>query len=105
MRLNQTIILTCQADGFPTPSFSWKFNGNVLNGVVQNTLALTNAEVKDAGNYTCVATNDFGGEESTSVVYFECKQFFTSSFDKGLGIGAVYCTVKIIHTMRHLTCR
>ncbi|KAL9964649.1 hypothetical protein ACROYT_G028323 [Oculina patagonica] len=28
MRLNQTMTLTCQADGIPNPSFSWRFNGN-----------------------------------------------------------------------------
>lgn len=73
MRLNQTITLTCQADGFPSPSFSWKFNRNTLKGTVQNTLTVRNAEVKDAGNYTCVAANDFGGEEVTTVVTLECK--------------------------------
>ena len=75
MRLNQTITLTCQADGFPPPSFSWKFNGNTLNGTVQNTLTVRNVEVKDAGNYTCEATNDFGGEEVTALVTLECKRF------------------------------
>ena len=70
--LTQSITLTCQADGVPPPSYSWKFNGK-FNGVTQNTLTLTNVDVKDAGNYTCVATNNLGKEETTRVVNVECK--------------------------------
>ena len=70
--LFQSITLTCQADGFPIPSYSWKFNGR-LNGVRQNTFTLTNAHVNDAGNYICVATNDFGSKEATRVVNVECE--------------------------------
>ena len=70
--LTQSITLTCVADGFPKPTYAWKFNGR-LNGVRQNTFTLTNADVSDAGNYTCVATNDFGSKEATRVVYVECE--------------------------------
>ena len=65
--------LTCQADGYPDPEFSWKFNGKVLDGAQQNTLLLTNIEVNDAGNYTCIATNSQGNKETTRVVNVECK--------------------------------
>lgn len=74
--LTQSITLTCQADGFPNPSYSWKFNGQ-WNGVTQNTLTLTNADVKDAGNYTCHAKNDFGFKETTKVVYVRYKPTVT----------------------------
>ena len=70
--LGQSITLTCQADGFPKPSYSWKFNG-VLNGITQNTLTITNADVNDAGNYTCLARNGFGSNETTKVVYVRCE--------------------------------
>ena len=70
--LTQSITLTCVADGFPKPSYSWKFNGRLV-GVKQNTFTLTNADVNDAGNYTCVATNDFGSKEGTIVVNVKCK--------------------------------
>lgn len=69
----QSITLTCQADGHPPPTFSWKFNGNVVNGAQQNTLVLTSVEVKDAGNYTCVARNFRGSKEATRVVNVLCK--------------------------------
>ena len=71
--LSQSITLTCQADGYPDPSFSWKFNGKVRNGARQKTLLLANVEVKDAGNYTCIATNSQGSKETTKVVNVECK--------------------------------
>ena len=73
VRETQSITLTCQADGHPPPTFSWKFNGNVVNGAQQNTLVLTSVEVKDAGNYTCVASNSLGSKEVTRVVNVLCK--------------------------------
>lgn len=70
--LTQSITLKCQADGFPNPSYLWKFNG-VSNGITQNTLTITNADVKDAGNYTCLARNAYGNKETTKVVYVRCE--------------------------------
>jgi len=29
--------------------------------------------VEDAGNYTCLARNDFGNKETTKVVYVRCE--------------------------------
>ena len=72
VKLAQSITLTCQADGFPSPSYAWKFNGQ-WNGVTQNTLTITNADVKDAGNYTCEARNGFGFKETTKVVHVRCE--------------------------------
>ena len=69
--VTQTITLTCLADGFPKPSYAWKFNGR-LNGVKQNTFTLTNADVNDAGSYTCVAANYYGSKEATRVINVEC---------------------------------
>ena len=69
----QSTTLTCHSDGYPAPGFSWKFKGIVFNGATQNTLVLTNVEVKDAGNYTCVAKNPRGSKETTKVVNVLCK--------------------------------
>ncbi|KAJ7348215.1 Neural cell adhesion molecule 1 [Desmophyllum pertusum] len=76
--LTQSITLTCQADGFPKPSFLWIFNGKIMNGAVENNLTVTNVEVNDAGNYTCRAKNDIGSEESTRVVNVEYRPTVTS---------------------------
>ncbi|XP_078351543.1 fibroblast growth factor receptor 3-like isoform X2 [Oculina patagonica] len=77
VKLTQSITLTCDADGFPKPSYSWKFNGK-LNGIRQNTVTVTNVDVNDAGNYTCVAKNDFGNKETTRVVNVEYRPTVTT---------------------------
>ncbi|XP_068687448.1 hemicentin-2-like isoform X1 [Montipora foliosa] len=77
----QSVTLTCQSDGFPSPSFSWRFNGNTINGALKNDFFLANAEVKDAGNYTCVATNIRGSKQFTRMVnvrYKPTKTTFTT---------------------------
>lgn len=77
----KSVTLTCQSDGFPSPSFSWKFNGNTINGALKNEFFLANAEVKDAGNYTCIATNFRGSKQFTRVVnvrYKPTKTTFTT---------------------------
>jgi len=76
--LSQSITLTCQADGYPNPSFSWKFNGKIIHGAQQKTLLLTNAVVEDAGNYTCIATNFRGSKETTRVVNVEYRPAVTN---------------------------
>ncbi|XP_068734046.1 fibroblast growth factor receptor 3-like isoform X2 [Montipora capricornis] len=64
----QSVTLRCQSDGFPSPSFSWRFNGNTINGALNNEFLVANAEVKDAGNYTCIATNIRGSKQFTRMV-------------------------------------
>ncbi|XP_022808572.1 hemicentin-2-like [Stylophora pistillata] len=59
VRLNQTIVLTCQADALPSPRYLWMLNGKNQTKAVYNTLKLTNVQVNDAGNYTCLAENFF----------------------------------------------
>ncbi|XP_022778540.1 carcinoembryonic antigen-related cell adhesion molecule 16-like, partial [Stylophora pistillata] len=64
VELGQSITLTCEADGFPKPSYSWKFNGAAI-GDRRNTLQLASAQVLNTGNYTCMARNSFGSAEET----------------------------------------
>ncbi|KAL9964644.1 hypothetical protein ACROYT_G028318 [Oculina patagonica] len=71
VRVNHSITLTCSADALPPPRFVWKFNGIILSKAVHNTLTLTNAEVKDAGSYTCKAENFYGSKETARVVNVE----------------------------------
>ena len=70
--LGQSLTLTCQTDGFPKPSYSWKFNGKVI-GDSQNTLQLASAQVLSTGNYTCMAKNTFGSAQETRLVNVRCK--------------------------------
>lgn len=73
VRLNQTMILACQADALPLPRYSWMFNGKTLTKAVYNTFKLTSAQVNDAGNYTCVAENFYGRKNTTRIVKVECE--------------------------------
>ncbi|XP_022808570.1 B-cell receptor CD22-like, partial [Stylophora pistillata] len=77
VELGQSITLTCEADGFPKPSYSWKFNGAAI-GDRQNTLQLASAQVLNTGNYTCVARNSFGSAEKTRLVNVKYKPTVTT---------------------------
>ena len=58
--------LTCEADG--ALSYRWERQNDVIpsdsTGVNTNALTLINLQIKDAGNYRCVATNFHGSSES-----------------------------------------
>ena len=73
MRINQNITLRCEADALPKPRYLWKFDGAILYKEVQNTLSITNAQVKDAGGYTCKVENFYGSKETTRMVNVECE--------------------------------
>lgn len=76
----QRITLHCWANGHPYPFYYWKVNGNSLDGANWGTLTITNAKVKDAGNYTCEASNFLGSKESTTItVNVQCKYMLTSN--------------------------
>ncbi|XP_015771107.1 PREDICTED: hemicentin-2-like isoform X8 [Acropora digitifera] len=73
----QSMTLTCHSDGFPDPTFSWKFDNRVLNGALKSDFLLANAEVKDSGNYTCIVTNSKGTNHFTKVVNVHYKPTVT----------------------------
>lgn len=45
------------ATGTPTPTFSWKLNGGVVNGATSSTLSLSGITTNQAGLYTLTASN------------------------------------------------
>lgn len=73
VRINQNITLRCEADALPKPRYLWKFDGTIIDKEVQNTLSITNAQVKDAGGYTCKVQNFYGSKETTRMVNVECE--------------------------------
>ncbi|XP_033096564.1 uncharacterized protein LOC117100841 [Anneissia japonica] len=62
------VTITCQASGNPSPTFSWKFNGETLGGRYTNLLLLRHVNTSDSGTYTCHANN-----EVTSVQSEQCE--------------------------------
>ena len=63
--------LTCEADGVPTPTLSWKNpSGKVIKQVIDliNRVGVAMSSDQDFGNYTCEATNDVNTDTSTLLV-------------------------------------
>ena len=55
------LYLVCQAEGYPTPSVTWKKNGKVLKTNIKKTVFITDdTSEKDAGKYKCEASNSVG---------------------------------------------
>ncbi|XP_033096541.1 uncharacterized protein LOC117100826 [Anneissia japonica] len=62
------VIITCLASGYPSPTYSWKFNGETLSGRHTNSLLLKQVNASDSGAYTCHASN-----KVTSVQSEQCE--------------------------------
>ncbi|XP_078042862.1 uncharacterized protein LOC144473128 isoform X2 [Augochlora pura] len=69
------VVLEGIIDGYPPPSITWSKNGQELksrDGLMISyahnhiRLELKNVNVKDAGRYTCTASNDVGSASSTA---------------------------------------
>jgi len=52
--------------GTPAPTFQWFRNGTSIAGATAASLALTNVQTGDSGNYTVTATNSVGSVTSTA---------------------------------------
>nr|ALR85659.1 neural cell adhesion molecule 1 isoform 140b [Oncorhynchus mykiss] len=68
--VNQSVMLACDADGFPEPTVTWARNNIVLEsddkyGLNNDGLELIIKDVKkvDEGDYTCIARNKAGEKE------------------------------------------
>eukprot|EP00079_Xenopus_tropicalis_P024320 XP_012816895.1 PREDICTED: hemicentin-1 [Xenopus tropicalis] len=70
--VNNVVRLECEATGFPAPSLTWLKDGSPVSSFTNGiqilsggrVLALTNAQVGDAGKYTCVAVNAAGEQQT-----------------------------------------
>nr|DBA21577.1 TPA: hypothetical protein GDO54_018188 [Pyxicephalus adspersus] len=68
--VNQPVILECQSDAYPPPVITWLKDGRPLRKragirVTENGryLEIEQAQLRDAGRYTCEASNDAGRSE------------------------------------------
>ena len=64
------VSLNCRATGVPLPKITWKWEGESLlqTGI---SLKLDAVELKNSGQYTCVATNIAGSAEASSNITIE----------------------------------
>ena len=64
------VSLNCRATGLPLPKITWRRGGERLlqTGISLN---LDAVELKNAGQYTCVATNIAGSAKASSNIFIE----------------------------------
>ena len=83
------VTFNCQAIGEPIPNISWYFNNNMINTsntskynvsdlingkVITSIFTIMNTKLTDVGNYTCVAKNIFGCDQSVGILVVNGKQ-------------------------------
>ncbi|XP_072520278.1 neuregulin 2b isoform X1 [Salminus brasiliensis] len=71
------VTLKCEAQGNPSPSFRWFKDGSELRkskdvkiktNKKNSKIQISRVRLEDSGNYTCVAENSLGKENSTSYI-------------------------------------
>ena len=62
------LTLTVTAAGSPPRSYQWRFNGTDLPGETASTLARTNVQSANSGNYDVVVTNALGAIPSSNAL-------------------------------------
>jgi len=62
------VVLTGSAVGTPTVHYQWLFEGTNLPGATASSLALTNVQFSQQGNYSLMASNSFGVISSSNAM-------------------------------------
>ena len=68
-----TVVLFCNASGFPKPSISWRKAGNSTVISMANTLTFSHTTIKDVGSYVCTASNHMGTVSAAASIDVHCK--------------------------------
>src|ERR1019366_9359794 len=63
-----TATFTVAAGGTPALSYQWRLNGTNIAGATGTSLALSNVQPAQAGNYAVVVTNDYGSTNSANAL-------------------------------------
>ena len=74
--LGANVSFRLTATGTPPPSFQWRWNGTPVAAATNNTLALTNVTVTQAGAYLAIVSND-GGAATSAVAVLSVDPTFT----------------------------
>lgn len=64
LNAGDSTTLTIATTATPAATYQWKKNGVAISGATSASYMLSNAQTADAGNYTCVATNEVGSTTS-----------------------------------------
>jgi len=91
VQVGSDVTLSVAASGNPPPSFKWEHNGKAISssgefgGASTATLSINNAQPKDAGTYTVVASNSKGSATASAVLTVVAAPIFTNlySFTNG----------------------
>jgi hypothetical protein len=59
---------TVTAKGLPRPHYQWQFNGTNIDGAIQATLTITNAQATNAGKYSVILSNGISTVTSSDAV-------------------------------------
>ena len=74
LTVNETnpIVVSCDASGFPEPSFTWRKDGQLLSQPKK--LSIPKSDRGDAGMYECTASNGVGQDKTAEAyVTVQCK--------------------------------
>ena len=91
--VGEDLVVSCTAEGRPTPGILWRKNNTVLNSSQsenililssngRSELTITNVTNSDSGEYSCTAVNPFGND-----THF----FQVNTIGKLVGIGQSSC--------------
>ena len=61
-----SIVITCSADGFPTPSVAWTKGEQLIHK--SNELTIVNATESDSGDYLCTAMSEIGSDQESTKI-------------------------------------
>jgi hypothetical protein len=66
--VGRSVTFEVVVEGFPTPAFEWRFNGEVIPGATNASLTLTNLALTNSGTYEVIASNTVGVARSSAVL-------------------------------------
>ncbi len=69
-----SVTFSVTAEGTGVLSYQWQKDGIDLNGETNNVLSFTQANIGDAGVYTCVVEDNFGGTVTSEAALLEIQE-------------------------------
>ena len=67
--LNEAVCLMCNGSGGPNNTYEWMKDGKILDGEVDNALALNIINSSSGGVYTCIVRNAAGSGSDNMTLY------------------------------------